>query len=293
MTETKYTSLSGRVRLTKNYQSLLLLACVVIFVVLFSVFTLSGASTGSSAAQVTAPKSLYAETGPYVCEHHYTAKILVHEPLVMRIDNFLSYREADHIVELARPRFQRSPVASSNGDSVHEARTSSTAFLGKSHDDVIACVEERASMLTSFPVNHIESLQVVHYAKGQRYLPHYDYFAKSDPEAYKKYTANGGQRVITIFGYLNEISSNPPEEWIAEKEKEGANITELIAKGTGGHTFFPELKLSVYPKKGSAVLFFDMNGKGEEDPMTLHGGMPPEWGEKFGLNVWIRQREIV
>ena len=39
-----------------------------------------------------------------------------------------------------------------------------------------------------------------------------------------------------------------------------------------------------------AVLWWNVNENGVEDPATLHAGEPVEVGEKFALNLWLRQR---
>ena len=39
-----------------------------------------------------------------------------------------------------------------------------------------------------------------------------------------------------------------------------------------------------------AVLWWNINESGVEDPATLHAGEPVECGEKFALHLWLRQR---
>ena len=39
-----------------------------------------------------------------------------------------------------------------------------------------------------------------------------------------------------------------------------------------------------------AVLWWNVNESGVEDQSTLHAGEPVEVGEKFALNLWLRQR---
>ncbi len=58
----------------------------------------------------------------------------------------------------------------------------------------------------------------------------------------------------------------------------------------GGSTVFPELKLTVGPKKGAGVYFEYCNARGQVDPLTLHGGLPVLDGEKWIATKWVRQR---
>jgi prolyl 4-hydroxylase len=53
---------------------------------------------------------------------------------------------------------------------------------------------------------------------------------------------------------------------------------------------FPELGLSVLPKKGSAVYFEYTNSHGQLDHRTLHAGAPVLRGEKWIVTKWMRQR---
>ena len=42
--------------------------------------------------------------------------------------------------------------------------------------------------------------------------------------------------------------------------------------------------LAVAPVKGGAALFYSSLPGGGTDPLSLHGGCPPESGVKFGVN---------
>jgi hypothetical protein len=56
---------------------------------------------------------------------------------------------------------QRSTVVGDVQNRVHDSRTSHNAFLGKSEDKVVRCIEERAARITGKPIENIEPLQVV------------------------------------------------------------------------------------------------------------------------------------
>lgn len=204
----------------------------------------------------------------YVCnkKHGFRMSTLARSPQMFFIGDFLAPGEAEHIRLLAEPKFSRSGVVSdeATGETmIHSARNSFTAFLDNfGADPVIDCVMERASSILQLPVRNLESLQVVRYRKGERYQPHHDHFEEStvDPES--------GNRVATIFAYLNEVA---PEH--------------------GGYTAFPQLNLAVPAVKNAAALWYNLDIQGQGEPDTLHAGAPvtTEGVVKYGLNIWIRE----
>jgi prolyl 4-hydroxylase len=204
----------------------------------------------------------------YTCKHGYSIKVLKQDPLVVLIDNFLQEGEGDYIRNISKPRMKRSSVAETTDNyyAVSNVRTSSSAFMGKSEDAVVKCVEERASRITNIPIEDCESLQVVWYTKGQKYEPHFDYFPRKDLVDY--WSKKSGQRYVTILAYINGREEVPQ----------------------GGHTGFPRLGLNVEPRRNSAVLWYNADSKDAEDRRTLHGGMPVEEGEKWAINIWQRKK---
>jgi prolyl 4-hydroxylase len=44
------------------------------------------------------------------------------------------------------------------------------------------------------------------------------------------------------------------------------------------------------PRKGDALLWWNLKEDGKEDVMTLHAGEPVVSGEKWALNLWLRER---
>jgi prolyl 4-hydroxylase len=150
-------------------------------------------------------------------------------------------------------------------DEQHETgvRRSEGAHFGYGENAIVARIEARVAALTGLPIAHGEPLQLLHYPPGGEYVPHHDYF---DPafEGVAPLLAQGGQRVATMVMYLRE-----PEE--------------------GGDTYFPELEMSVRPRKGSAVYFEYWNLRGELDGRCLHAGMPVIRGDKWIATKWLRQ----
>lgn len=187
----------------------------------------------------------------------FTAEI----PSILLTSSFLTEDECSTLIELARPRLERSMVISpvDGASVVHGARSSEGASLPRG---AAPAIEARLAALTGSPVEHGEGLQILRYLPGEEYRAHVDYF--SDAAGDRLQLARGGQRVATVLLYLNDVEA-------------------------GGHTAFPEASLSVAPVKGSALLFRYLDASNRPDPRSLHAGLPVERGEKWVAAWWVRQ----
>jgi prolyl 4-hydroxylase len=189
------------------------------------------------------------------------------DPNIVVIGNFLSDEECDGLIEGAKPRLARSLTVEtkSGGEELNADRTSNGMFYARSENELIARIERRLAQLTRWPLDNGEGLQILHYRPGAEYKPHYDYFDPNEPGT-PTILKRGGQRVATIIMYLHE-----PE--------------------AGGGTVFPDVKLTVAPKKGHAV-FFSYN-RAHPTTKSLHGGEPVVRGEKWVATKWLREGKFV
>lgn len=186
-------------------------------------------------------------------------------PNVAIVEDLLSPQECDKLIQLARARLLRSTVVDplSGRLEISGVRRSEGMHFAHGENAIVSRIEARVCALTGLPVPNGEPLQLLRYPVGGEYEAHHDYF---DPafEGTARLLGQGGQRVATMVIYLQE-----PDE--------------------GGDTWFPELELSVRPRKGSAVYFEYCNAAGELDTRCLHAGMPVQRGEKWIATKWLRQ----
>ncbi|MES2790110.1 MAG: 2OG-Fe(II) oxygenase [Planctomycetota bacterium] len=191
------------------------------------------------------------------------------KPDVIVFSNLLCPEECDELVRLSRPKIERSKtVDPQTGESVvYDHRTSKGTFFQLNQTDFIARLDRRLAEVTNWPVENGEGMQIINYGVGAEYRPHFDYFPPNSPGS-KKILMQGGQRIATLIVYLNDVED-------------------------GGATIFPEIGLSILPRKGQAVYFSYFNSLGQVNPMTLHGGTPVIKGEKWIATRWMRQRPPV
>jgi prolyl 4-hydroxylase len=218
---------------------------------------------------VKVPEPLPQGTRTTVWAGDREVKVLInlHDPRVVVFGGLLSDEECDEMIELARGRLARSEtVQTDTGSSeVNEARTSQGMFFDRGEKEIVQRIEARMGVLLDWPVENGEGLQVLRYAPGAEYKPHYDYFDPAHsgtPSILKR----GGQRVASLVCYLNTPAG-------------------------GGATIFPDVKLDVAPVKGNAVFFsYD---RAHPATRSLHGGAPVIDGEKWVATKWLREGRFV
>jgi len=176
------------------------------------------------------------------------------EPLILVLDNVLSFAECEALIDLAQARVQRAKTGRSH--SVSDVRTGGSMFFEESENELIRRIETRTSELMGVPAAHAEPLQILHYRPGQQYRPHFDYFTSGE-------TTNN--RISTLVMYLNDVEG-------------------------GGETYFPSLRMGVAPRKGSAVYFEYFYQNRELNELTLHAGNPVTAGEKWVATQWMRRQ---
>eukprot|EP01065_Artemidia_motanka_P024023 TRINITY_DN28680_c0_g1_i2.p1 TRINITY_DN28680_c0_g1~~TRINITY_DN28680_c0_g1_i2.p1 ORF type:complete len:291 (+),score=87.36 TRINITY_DN28680_c0_g1_i2:556-1428(+) len=190
------------------------------------------------------------------------------KPRALYVENFADDRELEAVLSHARSSLQRSAVvAVKPSDQVSSVRTSHGMFLTPSQmlEPDIDVMRRRVARIAQLPLENIEATQVLRYTDGQQYYGHPDYFDAS----FQNHLARGGQRVASAVSWLNDVSA-------------------------GGHTDFPRRpELSVAPKKGDLLLFYDTDSEGRPDPFSEHAGRPPKHDSVKWVQVfWIRERRF-
>ena len=182
----------------------------------------------------------------------YKNKWKVHgndETKIYTLDNFLTNDMCDKIIEESKDSLSASTVTRfSEG-----FRTSKTSF--KVDDSVDKYLEQYFNIQNTMS----EKTQIQYYDIGNEFKPHHDWFDKID----ESFIGKQGQRTWTIMVYLNNTEE-------------------------GGTTDFTHLGLSFKPKKGSAVVWYNLKEDKSGNIDTMHTGRPVIKGEKWIITKWIR-----
>ncbi|EXC05706.1 Prolyl 4-hydroxylase subunit alpha-1 [Morus notabilis] len=201
------------------------------------------------------------------------------KPRAFVYEGFLTDLECDHLISLAKSELKRSAVADnvSGKSKLSEVRTSSGMFIPKAKDPIVAGIEDKISTWTFLPKENGEDMQVLRYEHGQKYDPHYDYFAD------KVNIARGGHRIATVLMYLTDVVKGGETVFPSAEESHhhkasttDDDLSECAKKG-----------IAVKPRRGDALLFFSLLPTAVPDTISLHAGCPVIEGEKWSATKWI------
>lgn len=202
-------------------------------------------------------------------DRRYQVLASIKKPNVVALSGVLDGNACQALIELARPRMQRSSVVHHReGVRVDDSRTSSGCHFQRGELPLVADLEQCIAELTGIPQENGEGLQVLRYEPGQRYVPHWDYFPpESASSADIVRPEKGGQRIATFLLYLNTVPM-------------------------GGETEFPHAGIKVAAVKGNACFFSYCDADGQLDPLTLHSGNAVIEGDKWIAVKWLREGRV-
>lgn len=189
------------------------------------------------------------------------------EPLLCSIDDFVSDKQAAHLIDSAKDKLAQALVSSAKEGVKSAGRTGMNCWIRHDNDPIVQELVDKVCALVAIPSQHAESIQMIYYGQDQQYKPHFDAW-DGQTERGQRCMAKGGQRLLTCLMYLNT-----PEK--------------------GGGTIFPKLDMQIEAKKGRMVMFHNCHPNTiERHPHSLHGGMPVLGGEKWACNLWFRDQAL-
>jgi prolyl 4-hydroxylase len=192
-------------------------------------------------------------------------------PWVITIDDFITPKECTTLIELGRVEgYKRSKdVGEELFDGTYSAvrshsRTSTNAWCAGDcyNHSVTQYVLQKIENLTSISDLYAENLQLLQYDVGQFYQEHHDYI-EHDVDCLH------GVRILTVYLYLNDVDK-------------------------GGGTNFPQLGVTVMPKRGRVLLWPSVlnDNPNRKDFLTNHQALPVEKGIKYAANGWVHLRDF-
>ena len=186
--------------------------------------------------------------------------------LLYIIDDFLEPHLCKELCENIHKNNRRSTITNEN-EPDKEYRTSKTCDFDITQP-MIKQVDTQICAYMGIPTERSESIQGQYYEVGNQFKQHTDWFDPYNTAEWNTYGKDMGQRTWTFMIYLNDVEE-------------------------GGETNFPKLDLTISPKRGRAVVWFNIHPDGRGHPDTLHSGTPVIRGEKYIITKWFRTRGIL
>ncbi len=196
--------------------------------------------------------------------HH---RVLRESPRLVTIAGFLPPAVCDYLMQRSAERLVKAQVhdAYGGGLKTDPMRTNQGAAYSLIDSDVVMqLVRARIAHAAGVAFDTLEPTEMLHYAAGEHYKPHFDFFHPALPH-YADEMRIRGQRIRTCLVYIN-------------------------GGYQGGETAFPKIGIQFRGQPGEALIFDNVLADGSGDPLTLHAGLPPTAGEKWLLSQWIRER---
>ncbi|TDG43158.1 hypothetical protein AWZ03_010423 [Drosophila navojoa] len=189
------------------------------------------------------------------------------DPYMVLYHDVIAPSEISELQSLAVPGLKRATVFNqkSMSNQVVRTRTSKVTWLLDTLNQLTIRLNRRITDMTGFDMYGSEMLQVMNYGLGGHYDKHFDYFNSS---VATDLTRLNGDRIATVLFYLTDVEQ-------------------------GGATVFPNIEKAIFPKSGTAVVWYNLKHDGNGDPQTLHAACPVIVGSKWVCNKWIRERQQV
>uniref|UniRef100_A0A8C5FAU5 Prolyl 4-hydroxylase, alpha polypeptide I b n=1 Tax=Gadus morhua TaxID=8049 RepID=A0A8C5FAU5_GADMO len=170
-------------------------------------------------------------------------------PYIVRYHDIISHSEIEKVKSLAKPRLRRATVHDPLTGKLTTAlyRVSKSAWLTGYDDPLIDKINQRIEDLTGLEMDTAEEMQVeLNFVFGKIHN-NFNIFV----------LLGTGNRVATWLFYMTDVAA-------------------------GGATVFPDVGAAVWPKKGTAVFWYNLFASGEGDYSTRHAACPVLVGNKWG-----------
>ncbi|XP_040200575.1 prolyl 4-hydroxylase subunit alpha-2 isoform X1 [Rana temporaria] len=206
-------------------------------------------------------------------------------PRIVRYLDVLTSEEINRIKELAKPKLARATVRDPKTGVLTTAsyRVSKSAWLEEYEDPIIGRVNKRMQAITGLTADTAELLQVANYGMGGQYEPHFDFSRRPfDPNLKSE-----GNRLATYLNYKEE-----PDVFkrLGTGNRVATFLNYMSDVEAGGATVFPDFGAAVWPRKGTAVFWYNLFRSGEGDYRTRHAACPVLVGSKWVSNKWFHER---
>ncbi|CAL1270717.1 unnamed protein product [Larinioides sclopetarius] len=222
-------------------------------------------STSSFEEQKNLKCDYFTNGHPYYILQPVKREIVFKAPKIFIFHDIVTNKEIEVVKYLAQPRLKRATVQNAKSGELEYAnyRISKSAWLRNEENSVVNKISQRVEDITGLTVSTAEELQVVNYGIGGHYEPHFDFARREEKNAFQ--SLGTGNRIATWLLYMSDVDA-------------------------GGATVFPQIGVTLHPKKRAAAFWYNLHKSGEGDMLTRHAACPVLAGSKWVSNKWLHER---
>ncbi|XP_030372842.1 prolyl 4-hydroxylase subunit alpha-2 isoform X2 [Scaptodrosophila lebanonensis] len=206
----------------------------------------------------------YLRSTPFLKLAPIKMEVLSQDPSITYYHGLLSDVEASTLKNLSRPLLHRAEFFDFKTNlyamDYYGQRTCKTARLDDHVHEVTEALNQRVSHVTGLLLTDSEKLQIINYGMSGHIHEHIDASKRSSEGEWET-----GDRTATALAYLTDVEQ-------------------------GGETVFPLLNITVVPRKGSVMVFYNLQLNSQADERTLHVSCPIIFGDKWIATKWIRDK---
>nr|XP_043067800.1 prolyl 4-hydroxylase subunit alpha-1 [Drosophila bipectinata] len=148
----------------------------------------------------------------------------------------------------------------SNNREEDSGRTTKVGWLDNNSLAIVQKMNKLVEDMTNLDLSSSAVYEVLNYGIGGFYGAHVDYYY----DDFQKNDEFLDDRKATIVFYLSDVTQ-------------------------GGATAFPALNISVFPKKRSALMWYNLDNKGNGIPNSIHTACSTAVGSKWVMIKWLTQ----
>uniref|UniRef100_A0A1A9WN31 procollagen-proline 4-dioxygenase n=1 Tax=Glossina brevipalpis TaxID=37001 RepID=A0A1A9WN31_9MUSC len=190
-------------------------------------------------------------------------EFLSDDPYMVLYHDVLTDREILTLKDLGKTNLKRATIfdKSQLKNTINKDRIAKYSWLPHDNTSTTQIIAERIGDMTGLNISGSEPLQIMNYGLGGHFGEHYDFFNLTE-NTYFTDTYSQGDRIVTVLFYMSDVEQ-------------------------GGNTVFPYMRTVVSPKKGTALVWYNLNNKLIGDWRTQHAACPVLVGSKWVLTKWI------
>nr|XP_043633448.1 probable prolyl 4-hydroxylase 10 [Erigeron canadensis] len=213
----------------------------------------------------------------------HSVEVISWEPRVVIYHNFLSKKECEYLINVAKPHMRRSTITDLVTRETYEDTwfsPCSLTMLDRGQDETIRAIEKKIADFTFLPVENGEGLQVIHYEVGDKYPLHNDLYL----DDYQ--TGKRGKRMATVLMYLSDTEDGGETAFPSAMGK-----YDDVHRWAFEYSECNKSVLYAKPKMGDALLLWNVKPDGTSEYSSEYAECPVIKGNKWTATKWIRSKE--